>query len=98
MIDRKRKKFGRAGKTTITELEEAIISSNGRKKQEIEEIRMNLAKETIRKEGWKAGKLSAKKKIPAGRKLHCKKSKKCKGIRTFWKMIRIFLLSDLAQF
>ena len=76
LIDRKRKKFGRAGKTTITELEEAIISSNGRKKQEIEEIRMNLAKETIRKEGWKAGKLSgklsAKKKIPEGRKLQPK--------------------------
>jgi hypothetical protein len=61
LIDRKKKKFGRAGKAKLTELEEALISSHGRKRMELEEIKLNLAKEIARREGWKTRKMSEKK-------------------------------------
>ena len=76
----KRKRFGKAGKCQLTEIEEAILQIQTRRKEELAEMEMNLGMKKMRSEKhgrvagkpWvkKAGKgtESTSKKIPEGRK------------------------------
>ena len=49
LIEMKKRAFGKAGKSTITSLEEALFSVNMKKKMELEELKQNLDKFEIHK-------------------------------------------------
>ena len=53
LIKRKKAKYGKAGKSKLSSMEEAIITSQTRKLSELEETRRNIGKKDQRKEGWK---------------------------------------------
>ena len=53
LVERKKKKYGKAGKTKLTRMEEALISSNTGKLMEMEEIKLNLQQEQAIQEGRK---------------------------------------------
>ena len=53
LIQRKKKKFGKAGNLKITRMEEVLISSNTRKLIELEEIKLNLQQKPALQDGRK---------------------------------------------
>ena len=66
LITMKKKKYGKAANTKISNLEEAVIASQTRKKIELEEIRLNVEKMSKSRKGWKD--IPEGWKLPEGRK------------------------------
>ena len=53
IVKRKKSKYGKAGNSKLSPLEEAIISSQTRKMSELAEVKQNLSRKEAGKKGWK---------------------------------------------
>ena len=67
IIKRKKSKYGKAGNSKLSPLEEAILSSQTRKKSELAEVKQNLGRKEAGKKGWKK-ETNPNRNIPEGRK------------------------------
>ena len=53
IVRKKKSKYGKAGNSKLTALEEAIISSQTRKLSELAEVKQNLSRKEAKRKGWK---------------------------------------------